>query len=369
MVKEGKNLDYVLMSIVGLLIVFGIIVLASASTPAQQKLGSTYYLLGHQLLLALIPGLLLAFLLSKIRLSLLKKWMPLFLLFNLFLMIMVFLPKIGAETGTAARWISLGPISFQPSEPLKLTFILYLASWLESRSKESKKKSQGNLIAFLVIIGFITALLTLQSDISTLGVIVITGILMYFFTKTPFWHIIVITLLGVLILFFLIKFAPYRLERISTFLNPEIDPRGVGYQIEQSLFAVGSGGIWGLGFGMSQQKFGLLPHPISDSIFAVLAEEAGFVGSTILVFLFLLFLWRGYKIGKGSSNTFFQLTALGITSWIVIQAFINMGAMIGILPLTGIPLPFISYGGSALITELAAVGILLNISKAKKLDS
>ena len=186
---------------------------------------------------------------------------------------------------------------------------------------------------------------------------------MYFFAKTPLLHTALIILVGVIGLVVLVNVAPYRLERIRVFLNPEIDPMGIGYQIKQSLITVGSGEVFGLGFGMSQQKFGLLPHPISDSIFAILAEETGFVGSVFLILLFVLFLWRGFKIGKESKDKFSQLVALGIVSWIFIQALVNMGSMINLSPLTGIPLPFVSYGGTALSTELAAVGILLNISK------
>jgi len=368
MVKRSKKSDHILIGTVALSIVFGIIILASVATSlSQQKLERTYYYLAHQVLLGLIPGIFIAFVLSQVKLSFIKKWAPIILVVNLFLMTLVFLPKIGTPAGQAARWINLGPISFQPSELLKLSFTLYLATWLESRSQKtssrSKNRFQENLAAFVVIIGLITLLLYFQSDISTLGVIVATGVLMYFFAHTPLKHLLFIVLLGAIVLALLIKFTPYRMERIWAFLNPEIDPWGISYQIEQALFGVGSGGIFGLGLGMSQQKSGLLPHPMSDSIFAVLAEETGFIGSAILVVLFLIFLWRGYKIGKEASNIFSRLTALGITSWIIIQAFINIGAMIGILPLTGIPLPFVSYGGSALITELAAVGILLNISK------
>ncbi|XOA43121.1 MAG: putative lipid II flippase FtsW [Candidatus Nealsonbacteria bacterium] len=364
-VKAIKDLDHILIFVTGLLIIFGIAVLASASTSVPQQKDTIYYLLNHQILAGLIPGVLLAFLLStKISLRFLKKKAPLFLLISLVLMVMVFLPGIGKKSGTASRWISLKYISFQPSEILKLSFILYLASWLENRNKKaSSSHFKENLITFLLILGVITLLLYLQSDIGTLGVILATAGLMYFFAETPIWHIVLIGIIGIFGFFIFIKLTPYRLDRILVFLNPETDPMGIGYQIEQSLIAVGSGKIFGLALGMSQQKFGLLPHPISDSIFAILAEETGFVGSSILIFLFLLFLWRGYKIGKESKNMFSKLTTLGITSWILIQTFVNIGSMLGILPLIGIPLPFISYGGSALIVELAGVGILLNISR------
>jgi len=371
-VKAIKSLDFILIGTAALLITFGIIILASTSTSFIQEENDVYDLLKHQLLFALFPGILLAFLLStKVSLRFLKQKAHLFLLINLILMVIVFIPKIGIKSGTASRWISLGFISFQPSEFLKLTFILYLASWLESRTKKSslnrgKINLSGNLISFLLILFLMTVLLFLQSDIGTLGVILSTGALMYFFAETPLWHIVLVGMIVLCGFFILIQLTPYRLERILVFLNPEKDPLGSGYQIKQALIAVGSGRIFGLGLGMSKQKFGLLPHPISDSIFAILAEETGFLGSLTLVLLFLLFLWRGYKIGKQGKDIFSKLTALGITSWILIQALVNIGSMIGVSPLTGIPLPFISYGGSALLAELIGIGVLLNISKKIK---
>ena len=371
-VKAIKSLDFILISITALLITFGIIILASTSTSFIKEEDNVYDLLKHQLLFALFPGILLAFLLStKVSLQFLKQKAHFFLLISLILMVMVFIPKIGIKSGTASRWISLGFISFQPSEILKLTFIIYLASWLESRTKRlslsrAKIRLRENLLSFSLILCLIAVLLLLQSDIGTLGVILATAALMYFFAETPLRHIVLVGIIVLCGFFLFVQLVPYRLDRILVFLNPEKDPLGAGYQIKQALIAVGSGKIFGLGLGMSKQKFGLLPHPISDSIFAILAEETGFLGSLILILLFLLFLWRGYKIGKESKDIFSKLAALGITSWILIQALVNIGSMIGVFPLTGIPLPFISYGGSALITELVGVGILLNISRKSK---
>jgi cell division protein FtsW len=371
MVKVSDRPDYILAGVVVILVVLGILILASVSASlSQEKFGTTYYFLEHQLLFGLLPGIILAFLAFKVRLDFLKKWAPVFLLINLILLTIVFLPKIGAGAGGATRWLSLGPISFQPSEFLKLTFVLYLAAWLTGRAPsrvagggKAEKGFSQNFIAFLLVIGLISLLLIFQPDISTLGLIVLVGVVMYFLANTPLWHSILIILIGTGGLFSLIKLAPYRAARILVFLKPETDPMGIGYQIKQALIAVGSGGIFGLGLGMSGQKPGFLPQSISDSIFAIMAEETGFIGSLILISLFLMFLWRGFKIGKGRENKFSQLLAIGISSWIVIQAFVNVGSMIGLLPLTGIPLPFISYGGSALVTELTGVGILLNISK------
>ncbi len=376
MTKISKHPDYILLAVIAVLIILGIVILASVSAPySQEKFGNTYYFLKHQLLFGIIPGLILAFFAFRMNLSFLKKGAPVLLLINLILMILVFFPVIGSasESSTeAARWIRLGPFSFQPSELLKLTFILYLASWLSSRTeKKSSFKNHRefgqNFIAFLIVLGIVAVLLFFQSHASTLGIILIVSAIMYFSINTPLWHSILMILMGVGFLFFLIKLVPYRINRFLVFLNPDLDPMGIGYQIKQALIAVGSGGLGGIGLGMSAgmgtQKFGFLPQTISDSIFAIFSEETGFIGSVFLIFLFLIFLWRGFKIAKVARDKFSQLLSLGITSWICLQGFTNIGAMIGILPLTGVPLPFISYGGSALIVELIGVGILLNISR------
>ena len=218
-------------------------------------------------------------------------------------------------------------------------------------------------VAFLIVIVLTSLLLILQPNISTLGVIVAVGFLIYFLAGTPLWHSLLMVGTGIAALFALIKLAPYRINRWLVFLNPETDPLGIGYQIKQSLIAVGSGGILGLGLGMSRQKFGFLPQPATDSIFAIFSEETGFLGSIILISLFLVILWQGFKISSKVKDRFMQLCALGITCWISLQAFFNIGAMIGLLPLAGIPLPFISYGGSHIAAEMAGMGILLNISK------
>jgi len=371
-VKRSNQPDFVLLGIIGLLLTAGILILASVSAPySHQKFGNTYYFLNHQIIYGLIPGLIFGFLAFKARMSLIKKWAPFLLLGNLFLLAMVFVPRIGLQIEGATRWIAIGPVSFQPSEILKLTFVLYLAAWLANRTPgQNALKSRGaersfgqTLLSFFVIMGLIAITLISQPDISTFGLICLVALSMYFTNNTPVSHSVLMVFLGMASLFVLTKLAPYRTNRLLVFFNPEIDPMGIGYQLKQSLIAVGSGGATGVGLGMGIQKLGFLPQPIADSIFAVFSEETGFAGSLFLISLFLLFLWRGLKITKETEDRFQKLTALGIVSWITIQAFINIGAMIGILPLTGIPLPFISYGGSALVTTLIGAGILLNISK------
>jgi len=379
-----KSPDYIFAITVGILLILGIVILASCSTIAsQEKFGNTYHYLSHQLIFGILPGLFLAYFFYRIPLSFLKKKSFFLLLANLILLFLVFVPKIGANFEQGAnRWINLGPILFQPSEFLKISFILYLGYWLKKKGNFPQKRfkfsknnflknfslneSNKTLIAFLAILGVAGGLLILQPDISTLGVICSIGLIMYFLAGAPIWHLFFLISGGLGMLILLIKIAPYRMARFLIFLKPELYPMGIGYHLKQSLIAVGSGGVKGLGLGLSRQRFGFLPGAMSDSVFAVFSEETGFIGSFILILLFMILLSQGFKIAKRAKDKSLQLMGFGITSWLVIQAFVNIGAMIRIVPLTGIPLPFISYGGSAIITELIGVGILLNISKQSK---
>ncbi|OGZ22343.1 MAG: cell division protein FtsW [Candidatus Nealsonbacteria bacterium RIFCSPLOWO2_01_FULL_43_36] len=359
-----KRSDYFLIAAVACLVILGILIITSVTAAiAQQKFGSpTFYLLRH-FIYGLLPGIILGFIAYKIPIIRFKKWIPLLLLGNLFLMVLVFVPGIGIKLGSARSWLNLGVTSFQPSELLKLVFILYLASWLATRAEKNKNEFSATLIAFIAIIGVIILLLSFQPDVGTLGIIIATGFLMYFLSGTPLKHTLLISFGGLVALAVLVKMKLYGVNRFLVLFNRDNDPMGTGYQIKQALIAVGSGGIFGTGLGMSVQKFGYLPEPMADSIFAVFAEETGLVGSLMIVALFLIITWLGFKIAQNAKNNFEKLTALGIVSWLSVQAFINIGAMLKILPLTGVPLPFLSYGGSALATELIGVGILLNISK------
>ena len=371
--KKSHHFDYLLIITVAVLLILGILILASVSAVfSQEKFGETGYYLFHQIILGLGVGILLGFIAYKMPLSFFKKGGWVFLLINLVLMVLVFIPKLGVVSGGAPRWINFGFFTFQPSEFLKLTFIIYLSAWLAGRTKKrlstkDEKSWKLTLLPFLLILGFIALLLHFQSDASTLALIVAIAALMYFFSSTPLWHTLLISSVIGGGLIFLITFTSYRINRVLILLGLIDDPMGACYQIKQALITIGSGGIFGLGLGMSNQKFGgFLPQTMSDSIFAVFAEEAGFIGCFVLISLFLVFLWRSFRIVKDSQDRFSQLFAGGISSWICLQAFINIGAMVGILPLTGIPLPFISYGGSHMVAELVGIGILLNISKSSR---
>ena len=370
-----EHLNYHLLFLVIVLIVFGILFLSTLSAPTSIRIfGNTNYYLIHQLY-PLMAGIILAIIAYKIPLNYFKKLAPILLFANLVLLMLVFLPIIGVKLGGAKRWINIGVATLQPSEFLKITAILYLSALISNKLVEKRKRDwiftakkgyhniKSVFIPFLILLILLSIILFFQPHISVLVIIGTTLVIIYFFSGTPLWHTLSIAVGGICGLFLLIKFAPYRLDRWLIFLNPETDPLGKGLQIKQSLIAIGSGGFFGKGWGASVQKFGFLPQAMGDSIFSILGEETGIVGSLFLVFLFLYFLWLGIKIIKSSNDKFAQLTAMGITFWITIQAFLNIAANLGIAPMTGIPLPFFSYGGSHLVAELIGVGILLNISK------
>lgn len=348
------------------LTVFGVIILASASGPTGfARFEDSYYFVKHQLLFGVLPGIIAMLVMMRIPYRTWKRFaLPLFII-SIVLLVLVFVPGIRAEYGTARSWIRLGPLSMQPSEIVKLTFLLYLAAWLERRG-EGVRDFRSGLIPFVLLLGLVMAFLILEPDTGSTAIIVVQAIAVYFVAGSRLSHLALLGGGGLALLALLIKVSPYRAARLMTFLHPELDPQGVGYHVNQALLAVGSGGFFGLGLGHSRQKFQYLPEVHGDSIFAVLAEELGFFVSAALVVLFLLFLWRGIRVAAHAPDRFGKLLAVGILAWIVFQAFINIGAMLGLTPLTGVPLPFISYGGTALVTTLAAAGLLLNISMHRR---
>lgn len=356
--KKNKP-DYILLLLAGIIVFFGLFILAGAAS-----VGSEIRFL-RQIVIGLLPGGIIAFILFKTPLSLIQKWAPYFLLLNLILLLLLFVPFLSEVRGGAARWLSLGPFAFQPAEFLKLTFILYLSGWLVEKTKKRKTGAlfEETFLPFLAMLILIGTLLILQPDLSTLVIIFLVATLVYFAAKTPLWHSAVLVMGGIASLFLLIKIEPYRISRIVGALNPDIDPLNTTYHLRQLLITVGSGGITGLGIGMSQQKFGLVPKPATDSIFAILAEETGFIGGILLIFLFFAFFIRAFLIAKNNRSGFARLAVLGICCWIFIQTSVNIGVVIGLLPVTGIPLPLVSYGSSHLVAELAALGIVLNASQ------
>ena len=353
-----------LLTITLILIVFGLVVLSSAGiVDGQKKFGSPYYYLTHQLLYGVMPGLIGMFIISKIDYRFWKKISLFVLIGSLALMIMIFLPTFGHGLKGATRWINFGILSFQPSEILKLSLIIYLAAWFGNRDERTRKWAYGTM-PFLVVLAFVALLLFLQPDIGTLIVVTFISLGVYFLAGPSYKQFAGILLVLFLGLSAIIVVEPYRLDRLKSFWNPSVDTKGISYQVNQSMISIGSGGLFGVGYNKSSQKQGgFLPEVIGDSIFAIIAEELGLVGSALTVGLFSVLCFFLVSIAKGASDKFGALLVMGVNIWIMSQAFVNIAAISGLVPLTGIPLPFISYGGTALVVLLSGMGIVFNVAK------
>jgi len=355
--------DAIILGTVMILLVFGLMMISSAGVYVSEiRFNDEFYYFKRQLFFGVIPGVAFLFLFSKINYKFWKKIALPFFILSLLLLIAVFIPKLGVRIQGASRWLDLGPVSFQPTEMVKLAFIIYFAKWAESRGKKMIDFNEG-VVPFLLILTVIGFLIIMQPDFGTMSAIVGIAILMFFIAGARKKHLFAIIIFGLVLFLILIKIEPYRMNRFLAFINPEADPQGISYQINQAFLALGSGGPFGVGIGKSRQKFNYLPEPIGDSIFAIIGEELGLVGTSAILIIFLLFFLRGLKIAKNAPNSFARLLAFGVTAWIIVQAFMNIMAIIGLMPLTGIPLPFVSYGSTSLVFSLAGVGILLNISK------
>lgn len=345
-----------------ILFVGGLLIVTSASMVLSEKQFGTIGGFGLRQLFSGFVGIAAFFICLRIPYRTWKKFALPLLLFTFVLLALVFVPKIGLASHGAQRWVHLGPVNFQPSELLKLTFMIYLASWLDARRKDVRSVSYG-LVPFSLMLAIVGVFLIMQPDFGTLGAIVATAGILYFLGGGRISQIFSLSAFALAAGYLLVQIKPYRFNRILVFLNPGLEPKGIGYQINQALIALGSGGFSGLGFGKSLQKYNYLPEPMGDSIFAITGEELGFLGAFFLIAIFLFFFWRGMKIAKNAPDVFGKLLAAGLSIGIMVQAFVNMAAISGLLPLTGIPLPFVSYGGTSLVVTLASAGILLNISK------
>jgi len=348
------------------LIVVGFFVFASASLgQISRDDGANFVNLALKRILATGLGLIVLIVASSIHYTQWKKYaLPLFAA-SIILTALVFVPGIGFAWGGAARWIHIGPLSFQPADFLKFAFVLYLAAWFATRKEKVKSFTEG-FLPFCLFLGIVAGLLLAQPDTGTF-LVGVSGALAVFIVGGGRWkHLFLLGLVGIMVLGSLAYMRPYVRARLTTFLNPTHDVLGSSYQINQSLIAIGSGGLSGRGFGQSVQKFNFLPEPIGDSIFAVASEEFGLIGSSALVVLFLLFGLWGLKIASQVADPFGRTLMAGLVCLIVAQSFINMGAMLGVLPLTGVPLVFVSHGGTALLFALLEAGIILNISRYRK---
>lgn len=364
MTATHHRYDTTWLLLAGVLVVFGLLMLSSASAPmAYQKFGDPYEVLKHQFVTGVIPGLLVFWLCLRLPHQKLRRMAPIALLVSIGLLLLVFIPGLRAEYGSARSWITIFGFSLQPSEFVKLTFVVYVAAWLDRRSERAAQDVHTSLLPFVSVLGVIALLMLLQPDMGTLIIIALAAVVVYWLGGGSGWHLIGLAGAGGVVLAGLIAAAPYRLNRLTAFLHPENDPQGISYHIWQALIAVGSGGWFGQGFGHSRQKFSYLPEVTGDSIFAVMAEELGFVFTTAFVILFVAFLWRGIMIARNTNDRFSRLLVGGCIAWLGGQFFINIGAMLSLLPITGVPLPFVSAGGSALVAAAAAVGIIARISQ------
>lgn len=359
--KYNKT-SYIFTWIVLTISFLGYLVFLSAALGKVGEDFSDFIFIAFKQLIILIGGLVAFFIVGNINFNFWRKYsLPIFIL-GIISTLMVFIPGLGLELGGAKRWLDLGPLSFQPAELLKLGFVLYLSGWLASFYRKAHTLQYG-LVPLLIMIAISAGVLFLQPDTGTAVVIAITGTAMYMVGGGKWRHILIIILLGLVTLSALAITKPYIKDRILTYFDSSSDLLGSSYQINQSLMAIGAGGISGRGFGQSVQKFNFLPQPIGDSIFSVAAEEFGFIGSGLIIILFIVYTLWGFKIAGRAPNIYGRLLAVGLVILVTSQSFINIGAMIGLTPLTGIPLVFFSQGGTALLFALIGSGIILNISR------
>jgi cell division protein FtsW len=360
--REG-NPDYFLMAIFAILFVFGLAMLASASSDlGKMQFNNSYYYIEHQLLYGVSIGIVGFLVAYKMNYQKWRKIAFVLLLISLVFLVMVFTP-LGSLVNSTNRWLRFGPLSFQPAELMKLTYIMYLAAWLANTKFKRSTDFQSGLLPFAIVSGLIGILLILQPATSTVAILLISGLVVYFVSGAPLKYIFGIIGVALVLVTAVIAVTPYRRARIEGYLNKSANTQGANYQVDQALIAIGSGGVTGVGYGQSATKASYLPAPIDDSIFAVIAEELGFIGASFLVILFALLTFRLFWLARNMGDQFGRLLLIGFGTVIALQAFVNMASISGIIPLTGVPLPFVSYGGTALAIFITMAGITLNISK------
>jgi cell division protein FtsW len=349
-----------------MLMVLGFFIFSSASLGLLARNSASYSSVAFsQTVLGLFLGIIALITFSKLDHKYWRKYAFYVLFLAIILNILVFVPGLGYEHGGAKRWISVAGMSLQPVEFLKLAFIIYFSAWAAG-AKERIKTFRHGLMPLLILFAISAALLLSQPDTGSLVLIGLAGTAIFISAGGRWRHILTLGLIAILCLVLLSFARPYVKDRIMTFVDPQRDPQGSSYQVRQSLIAIGSGGAFGRGFGQSLQKVTFLPEPVGDSIFAVAAEEFGFLGAVIILLLFVFFATRGLKIASRVPDSFGRLLIIGIVIMIISQAFVNIGAMLGVVPLSGITLPFVSHGGTSLLVTLAEVGIILSISRTQK---
>ncbi len=350
-----------------ILVIAGLFIFSSASLGLLAGKGNTFRsVLINQIVLGIIGGSIACFINSRIPYKVWRKYSLFIFIASIFAVILVFIPHIGMKFGGARRWVDVGNFSFQPAEIFKVGFVIYFAAWLSGVKQKVTTLKHGT-IPFAILVAIAAALILSEPDTATFGVIFIAGLSMFVVAGCRWRDIFILGAIGILGVGVLYFSRPYIKQRIDTFIHPANDAQGSGYQIQQSQIAIGTGQITGRGFGQSIQKFNYLPEPIGDSIFAVAAEEFGFIGGSLIIFLFLFFTFRGLRIASRTTDLFGRLLVIGLVILILAESFVNIASMLGILPVSGIPLLFISHGGTALFFTLAEVGIILNVSRSQNL--
>ncbi|MFA6554150.1 MAG: putative peptidoglycan glycosyltransferase FtsW [Candidatus Paceibacterota bacterium] len=362
MISFFSKIDRFFLISVSTLTLAGFVVFLSVSMGLLAQDGASFETVAIKQTISLILGIIAFLVFSKIHYSWLRKSALFILIGAILVNLLLFIPSLTIHFNGASRWLAIGPLSFQPSELLKIAFIIYMAAWIYFIKDKIEGFKFGTL-PYLVIMAVLGTLLLIQRDTDTLVIIATTGLAMLFIAGIRFRQIILIMVLMGIMVGGVVLIRPYALDRVKTFLNRGSDTQGSGYQINQSLIAIGSGQLTGRGFGQSIQKFGYLPQPTDDSIFAVTAEEFGFLGSIALIGLYLLLIASIFRIGNRSPDVFGGLMVMGIGVLIITESFMNISAMIGLIPLSGVPLLFVSHGGTALIITLAISGMVANVSK------
>lgn len=348
--------------IVAILVCVGVVMIYSASAIyAHGSMGDSMYFLKRHLLYLLI-GLAMMFIAMSMDINIIRQWAKPVLAVSVALLVLVLIPHIGRETSGARRWFRVGPVNFQPSEFAKIAIMIYMAD-LIARKKELMKSFLHGYLPAIIVMGGVVGLVLLEPDLGTAVTISLVSFMMMYVSGVRTSYIFASFLASLPVLYALLFRVAYRRKRMMIFLNPWADKRGTGFQIIQSFIALGSGGIFGVGLGQSRQKLFYLPASHTDFIFSIIGEELGFLGTASIVILFTLFVWEGMKVAFKAPAMFERMIALGVVSMVALEAIINIGVTAGALPTKGLPLPFISYGGSGLIFHLMAVGLLLNIAK------
>jgi cell division protein FtsW len=356
------NFDPVILTAVILLVGIGLVaVYSSSSILAEQRHGDHYFYLRKQLMFCLL-GFVLMIIVKNINYLVYRKFVYLFLVASMILLVLLLMPRFGVKVGGAQRWFRLGFISIQPSEIAKLSLAMFVASSMQKNFEVMGSFSHG-LLPHLLMGSIVIGLILVQPDLGTAVIIGIWILILLFIGGVSIAQLVVLLGLATPIVYYLITQTAYRLNRLWAFLNPWDDPQGIGFQIIHSFLAFGSGGLLGVGLGNSKQKLLYLPEPHTDFILAIIAEEIGFIGVSVLLILFTIVVLRGIKIALRAPDLFGTYLAMGISCMLAIQVMVNMGVVMALLPTKGLTLPFISYGGSSLIVNFISIGILMNISK------